>query len=273
MKTLRNKLHESLLDDEDEIIRNEYKWTDTAKEAGVDVDIKGDKVYINNTISINNNKNYYGFNMNVDKLKELSDLIFNQAFFFGNKIEYINLLSLVDVDRNSDKTMTPITSDIDIKDIGKLNITSFGYKSADDKHIDKHITLHNIDTLSLSLLDADSNNRKWVVNILKGVNVNNMIVSQLGVNKYSMLADLNHMKIDNLYIPYGAVPGVTTNVIKINMPAESVPLFDALYKNNKIGKIYIRTELYKSIKSSGGVVQRKNTFELVKTKTGYKLLQ
>lgn len=59
MIALRNKLYESLLDDENDLIKTDKNIIiDIASDAGIDVEWKGSKLYINNRFSINNDGEY-----------------------------------------------------------------------------------------------------------------------------------------------------------------------------------------------------------------------
>lgn len=59
MIALRNKLYESLLDDEKDLIKTDKNIIiDIASDAGIDAEWKGSKLYINNRFSINNDGEY-----------------------------------------------------------------------------------------------------------------------------------------------------------------------------------------------------------------------
>ena len=275
MIALRNKLYESLLDDEEDLIKDEKNIIiDIASDAGVDAEWKGSKLYINNRFSINNDGEYLSIPPQQKlKLQNLSETIFNRAEIFNNKIEFISNLSLVDEYHTAPNHIKiPITSHIDIKNINKLRISSSGFKSSDNMHIDKYIKLSNIDTLSLSLVSEEDYDRTWVVEILKNVKVDNFYIHQLSFSKYDIITKLKQIKINKLYVPYRSIPGISSDVIKMKLPPESTEFFDLLIKNNKIGKIFIGTKNTKKVKSADGAIADKSMFELVKTNTGYKLV-
>lgn len=270
MIALRNKLYESLLDDEEDLVKDDKNIIiDIASDAETDAEWKGSKLYINNRFSINNDCEYLSIPPQKKlKLKNLSETIFNRAEIFNNKIEFINNLSLVD----EYHIKIPITSNIDIKNVNKLRISSFGFKSSDNLHIDKYIKLSNIDTLSLSLLSGEDYDRTWVVEILKNVKVDNFYIHHWSFSKYDIITKLKQMKINKLYVPYSIIPGISSDVIKMKLPPESNEFFDLLIKNNNIGKIFIGTKKTKKVKLADGAFTDKSIFELVKTNTGYKLV-
>ena len=270
MITLRNKLYESLLDDEDNLINSGDLATIFSKyniDGKFEIKEKSGKIYIENKYGppLRNNTEYISYNKEfILKMIEASKFIFNNADIFSNEIEYCSRLNIQD-----DTTANFIGCDSEIKfnNVDGLYINCLGEsKNPIQNKIVKNIHLKNIGVVHLNV--HYSKHVKWIGELLKNTKIDDL--SLMDSHTLDFLSDFKNMEIDNVIIRGSLI--FNSDSVKTYIPDLFIDLFDDFLKNNKIGKIIVNSSRPKKVKKDNGIFMNKSTFELVKVKNRYKLV-
>lgn len=270
MITLRNKLYESLLDDEDDLVSNGDLATIFSKyniDGKFEIKEKSGKIYIENRYGfpLRNNTEYISSNKEIIlKMIEASKFIFNNADIFGNEIERCSRLNIQD-----DTTANVIGCDSEIKfnNVDGLFINCLGEsKTPIQDKIVKNIHLKNIGVAQLNV--HYSKQVKWIGKLLENTKISDLSL----MNSYTLdfLSDFKNMEIDTVIIRGSLI--FNSQRVNTYVPETFTDLFDNFLKNNKIGKIIINSPKPKSVKLNNGVSMHKVSFELVRMKNKYKLI-
>lgn len=270
MLNLKDKLNESLLDDEDDLINSGDLATIFNKyniDGNFEIKEKSGKIYIENIhgFPLRNNTEYISSNKEIIlKMIEVSKFIFNNADAFGNEIERCDRLNIQD-----DTTANVIGCDSKIKfnNVDGLYINCLGKsKNSIQNKIVKNIHLQNIGTVQLSVHHSEQ--VKWVGKLLENTKISDLSL----MNSYTLdfLSDFKNMEIDTVIIKGSLI--FNSDSVKTYIPDLFIDLFDDFLKNNKIGKIIIHSSRPKKVKKDNGIFMNKSTFELVKVKDRYKLV-
>lgn len=270
MITLQDKLYESLLDDEEDLVNN-GDYTVLFNEYNIDgkfeIIEKSGKIYINNKygIPLRNNSDYITTSQSTrEKMIKTSKFIFNNADLFNNEIEYCDVLNIQD---GSFAEKIGCTSEINFNNVDKLVITSLKEsKSSMHDKIVKNIHLKNINTILLAVYNGKYT--KWIGELLKNTKINN--ISLMDSHTLDFLSEFKKIEADSVIIKGSLI--FNSQDIKTYVPDLFTDLFDDFLKNNKIGKIIINAQKPKKVKKDNGIFMNKSSFEMIRIKNRYKLI-
>lgn len=255
MITLRNKLYESLLDDEEDLINrtDDIDFTiDNLKDKGIKfVKKTSNKISIEGLVS-NSQKSRY---------KDL-----DKAFFegwLGNNFSYIEDLEIYgSIHSNPGEELYPKIP-INIKEVDRLNTSLL-----DVSMLEKFSGKFNIEKAGyvyINCSDSDEKCGKYINDILPK-NISQVFLASKTICVLKTLKDKN---IDSIRVSADDLGMETGN--KNILPKASALLINDLKKRNNIKTVIISFFKFKTVETEPGIKQTKRTFKLVPYKNSYKL--
>lgn len=255
MITLQNKLYESLLDDEEELVNTDdidFIIKDLKNKGFNRLKKTGNSVYIDDIIS----------NASKNKTRELDTAFFNG--YLGENFSYIDRFQIYGA-LDADDTKYPKTT-INIKevDIMRLNLTS-------DKDIDilkKFNNKINIDKcgyINIECKGIDEKSSDMVNNILPN-KVEQVFLTRDSIN---ILKSLKGKQIDLIRISASDL-GIDAGNKNI-LPKAAAIIINNLHKNNNIGVINVAFSKMRTADMGNGIKMSKQVFKLIPYKNSYKI--
>lgn len=253
---LENYLYESLLDDEDDMINTDIvdTYINSLRSKGAkNIKKMKDKIYLDEIVS----------NYQKSRLKDLDDAFFSG--YLGSDFNYIDIIDIVG-GVEADKNIYP-KDRINIDEVGRMNIIT--YSDSDPKLFSRYsnnINIEKCDYIKYENNNAPEKCTEYICQFLPNSIDQLFISGKHDLVSLSKLLKNKHIK--SLHINIRNLPGMSDT--RNTLTKESTDIIKTLHSNNKIDKIIVSLNKFKTVDSGNGINITKKSFKLIPYGRGYK---